>query len=1036
VSHTDPSERAPHGDAASSDGDAAPDAGSGGAADGPLDAAPDTALEELLTEAIELLDGGDEAAVDELLAAHPDLAERAAEPLALLRGMGLVAETPGEPPLGGRVASYRLMRRLGEGGMGVVWLAMQESVGRLVALKLMRPELSASPAAAERFRREARAVARLSHPHIVSLYDAGEDRGVLWSAMALVPGEGLDERLAHPSRRPQVSQVLRWCADLAHALHAAHDEGVVHRDVKPANVRITPDDRAMLLDFGLARDADAASLTVTGSFQGSPAYAAPEQVEGLKHRIGPHTDVYALGVLLYEGVTGKVPFEGGTTEHVFHRILTGSPEPVRRQVRGLPRDLELVIEQAMEREPERRYASAAALAQDLEALLGFEPVAARPPGPWRRARRWVRGHPRVALAAGALLLAGLSFGLASLAESRRTEQERLDGAAAALADAERSVAALAQSRPEYQTLTTSVRRAEGELTRSWAGPEVWAAVDRDAARLAALEGTRRQVVNDALAAVARASRLAPEQAEALRGHERELALEQWRAARAAGQDERAADHARQAQRLDPEGIHAAELALMGTASLTSSPAGAEVFLFRYVLASDVVPGAGPRLVAEPVGGALAGVTAGTWALRPVAPSLSLRVDDRIVSVAGHALEGLVLVAEGDIQIPRHARLVEVAGQPVREVFDAEQRFGRGEAGDDVEWVFEYEGRRVTRRAGSLASLGVTFTDGRGAVAAGDVELELVRDGQRVSVTLTAGADTVPTASPLFIGPLAHAGVTPLADLPLREGSYVAVLRLARRNDVRVPFDVLAGRASSTGADLPEQEPGPPGFVLVAQRVDGVDTPFWIQEREVTSGEYLAFLNRQASADVINGSTVPVLYPRNSAMSEAGVSYWPLDGSGWFYLAEPNRPESPVYGVSLPDAQHYAAWLEERQPGWRFTVPSLAEVDAVRKVSAFRRYSHGEVFRPSWVSSYYARNQEWLPSVLTEPVDETPHGVFALTGSVSEWSSTPGTNELVFFYGGAFSYAEPPLFTNDTAFAVLPTRCESSRGFRLVARRAP
>ena len=179
-----------------------------------------------------------------------------------------------------RIGDYRLLRLLGEGGMGHVYLAEQERLGRLVALKLIRPELAASPSVVERFRREARAIAKLRHPHVVTVLDAGEDDNILWFAMELVPGRSLSEVLETAAQRLPARRVVAWARDLARALDAAHKEGIVHRDVKPGNVRITSDDQALLLDFGLARDMTGADVTITAAFAGSPAYAAPEQLFG------------------------------------------------------------------------------------------------------------------------------------------------------------------------------------------------------------------------------------------------------------------------------------------------------------------------------------------------------------------------------------------------------------------------------------------------------------------------------------------------------------------------------------------------------------------------------------------------------------------------------------------------------------------------------------------------------------------------------------------------------------------------------------
>jgi formylglycine-generating enzyme required for sulfatase activity/predicted Ser/Thr protein kinase len=317
-----------------------------------------------------------------------------------------------------RLGEFRLLARIGEGGMGVVYRAVQESLDRQVCVKVIRSDRIGSFEAEARFGREIEAVSSLRHPGIVSVYGSGEELGVRWFAMELVPGAGLDELLRDARRKekhPTVEQIATWIRDAARALDCAHGAGIVHRDVKPSNIRVTPDGRAMLLDFGVARHVNLSTLTLTGEFRGTPHYASPEQIKGSRAGIDARTDIYSLGVTLYEAAAGRLPFEGETTEQIFHQILDREPVPPRRLNPAIPRDLETVIMKAVEKEPERRYRRMANFADDLQRILDGKTILAKPAGfatrTWKRIRRnpVVSGAVAVALIALTALAVAVPF---------------------------------------------------------------------------------------------------------------------------------------------------------------------------------------------------------------------------------------------------------------------------------------------------------------------------------------------------------------------------------------------------------------------------------------------------------------------------------------------------------------------------------------------------------------------------------------------------------------------------------------------------
>lgn len=299
---------------------------------------------------------------------------------------------------GERIGEYRLVALLGRGGMGEVWVAEQPSLARRVALKLIRPD-RLNAAMLELFAREARAGGRLSHPGIVGVHEHGEAGGLAWIAMELVGGARTLRDVIDLANRKgdrvetDYRRVAELVAQIADALHAAHDAGVVHRDVKPSNVLLGEDGRPRLSDFGLARIVDEAALSRTGDFAGTVAYASPEQVLGKRRSLDHRTDVFSLGAVLYELLAHRRAFEGETSAQVVDRILHEEPPDPRTLRSRVPVDLAVICAKCLQKEPSRRYASAADLARDLRRHLADEPIAARPASRWSRARKWSRRHP-------------------------------------------------------------------------------------------------------------------------------------------------------------------------------------------------------------------------------------------------------------------------------------------------------------------------------------------------------------------------------------------------------------------------------------------------------------------------------------------------------------------------------------------------------------------------------------------------------------------------------------------------------------------
>jgi tetratricopeptide (TPR) repeat protein len=313
------------------------------------------------------------------------------------------------------VSGYEILDELGRGGMGVVYLARHRQLDRLVALKMVLAGEFAAPAVLARFRAEARAAARLLHPGIVQLFEVGEQAGRPFVALEYVSGGSLARRLAAAPLPARAA--ARLVEALARAMEAAHERGIVHRDLKPSNVLLTTDGNPKVTDFGLAKALGADSgLTRSESILGSPSYMAPEQAEGRAKQVGPAADIYSLGTILYEGITGRPPFKSATALETLEQVKTAEPVPPGRLVPGVPRDLETICLTCLLKEPIRRYPTAAALADDLERFLRGEPIRARPVTFAERAWRWARRRPAVAglVVALALALAGGFSGMTVL----------------------------------------------------------------------------------------------------------------------------------------------------------------------------------------------------------------------------------------------------------------------------------------------------------------------------------------------------------------------------------------------------------------------------------------------------------------------------------------------------------------------------------------------------------------------------------------------------------------------------------------------
>jgi WD40 repeat protein/serine/threonine protein kinase/Tfp pilus assembly protein PilF len=350
-------------------------------------------------------------------------------------------ETPGElnnpSPRSDAFGDYELLEEIARGGMGVVYKARQVSLNRLVALKMILSGQLASAAEVQRFRAEAAAAANLQHPNIVAIYEVGEHEGQHYFSMEYIEGRDLG-RLISDLRSPitDFKQSARWLQTMAEAIHSAHQRGILHRDLKPSNVLIDAHDQPRITDFGLAKRLSLSphgnpeletrdpQLTLTGQVLGSPNFMPPEQATGRRGQIGPHSDVYSLGAILYHLLTARPPFLAETLSETLQQVQHTDPIPPRLTSPAVPRDLETICLKCLEKEPLQRYATAQELADELGRFLRDEPIQARPVSALEKTWRWCRRNPVVSSLAAGIVLLLIAVAIGSPIAAFRINQER------------------------------------------------------------------------------------------------------------------------------------------------------------------------------------------------------------------------------------------------------------------------------------------------------------------------------------------------------------------------------------------------------------------------------------------------------------------------------------------------------------------------------------------------------------------------------------------------------------------------------------
>jgi serine/threonine protein kinase/WD40 repeat protein len=400
-------------------------------------------------------------------------------------------EPPGNPPK--LDASYEILEQIGCGGMGVVYKARQPALNRFVALKMVRAIDASNQELLARFRSEARVVASLHHPHIVQVYDYGEHEGLPYLTMELVECGSLATRLDGTPWPPRAAAEL--VIKLAGAVQFAHERHVIHRDLKPGNVLVTSDAQELevkITDFGLAKvfHDEVSSHTKTGAFLGTPSYMAPEQASGRARDVGPGADIYALGAILYELLTGRPPFRGETPIETLRQLLASEPVSLSRLAPRLPRDLATICDKCLRTEIERRYTSAAELRDDLERFLAGKPIHARRISSGERTLRWCRRNPLLATAVGSVATLLVGIAAVSLWYSSRLSRELANTQQAEKSERAANLSAQHRLWDAYMTEVTA-RNGSRQVGQRFAALD---AVDKAAALLDTIGRTEERVL--------------------------------------------------------------------------------------------------------------------------------------------------------------------------------------------------------------------------------------------------------------------------------------------------------------------------------------------------------------------------------------------------------------------------------------------------------------------------------------------------------------------------------------------------------------
>ncbi|MBU0754206.1 MAG: serine/threonine protein kinase, partial [Planctomycetes bacterium] len=330
---------------------------------------------------------------------------------------------PIEALIGTDLGHYRIVEEICRGSMGVVFEGYHRLTDQRVAIKVLPPHISGKDKVIRRFLREAESVAKLNHPHIVKIYDIGHKDSLYYYAMERVIGEPLDNLLKE-AKHLSFKRIARLMVQACDAIHFAHQQHIIHRDIKPGNLIVAEGDKVIITDFGLARQEKAATLTESGALVGTPIYMSPEQVVAKRGGVDKRTDIYSLGVTLYQLLAGRPPFRAESTQKILNQILDEDPAPPRRTTMRIPRALRVICMKAIEKNPDARFQSAAEMAEEFRRYLSGASIKSRPASLFNRAVRRIKRHKVISFLATLSIILALTFTVHAIRASRKIKDTR------------------------------------------------------------------------------------------------------------------------------------------------------------------------------------------------------------------------------------------------------------------------------------------------------------------------------------------------------------------------------------------------------------------------------------------------------------------------------------------------------------------------------------------------------------------------------------------------------------------------------------